>query len=45
VNLISLGFVSAPLWPVIAGGVAGLAVGLAAWKGVVYLFSDEVGGN
>lgn len=38
---LSLGLVSAPLWPVIAGGAAGLAVGLAAWKGVKYLFSDE----
>lgn len=28
------GLISAPVWPVIAGGAAGLAVGLAAWKGV-----------
>lgn len=40
---LSLGLVSAPLWPVIAGGAAGLAVGLAAWKGVKYLFSDDAG--
>jgi hypothetical protein len=31
---LSLGLVAAPAWPVIAGGAAGLAVGLAAWKGV-----------
>lgn len=31
---IALGLVSAPVWPIIAGGAAGLAVGLAAWKGV-----------
>ena len=31
---LSLGLVSAPVWPIIAGGAAGLAVGLAAWKGV-----------
>lgn len=30
---LSLGLVSAPLWPVIAGGAAGLALGVAAWKG------------
>lgn len=29
---LSLGLVSAPLWPVIAGGAAGLAVGYGAWK-------------
>ena len=38
---ISLGLVSAPVWPIIAGGAAGLAVGLAAWKGVKYLFSSD----
>lgn len=31
---LSLGLVSAPVWPVIAGGAAGLALGIAAWKGV-----------
>lgn len=31
---LSMGLVSAPVWPVIAGGAAGLAVGLAAWKGI-----------
>lgn len=31
---LSLGIVSAPILPVIAGGVAGLAIGVAAWKGV-----------
>lgn len=29
---LSLGLVSAPLWPVVAGGAAGLAVGYAAWN-------------
>jgi hypothetical protein len=31
---LSLGLVSAPVWPVIAGAAAGLAIGVAAWKGV-----------
>lgn len=31
---LSLGLVSAPAWPLIAGGAAGLAVGLAGWKAV-----------
>jgi hypothetical protein len=31
---LSLGLVSAPVWPVIAGGAAGLAIGVAAWKGI-----------
>jgi hypothetical protein len=31
---LSLGLVAAPAWPVIAGGAAGLAVGLAGWKAV-----------
>lgn len=34
---LSLGLVSAPIWPIIAGGAAGLTVGLAAWKGVQHL--------
>lgn len=29
---LSLGLVSAPVWPVIAGGAAGLALGYGAWK-------------
>lgn len=29
---ITLGLVSAPLWPVIVGGSAGLAIGYGAWK-------------
>lgn len=33
---LSMGLVSAPVWPVIAGGAAGLALGVAAWKGVKY---------
>lgn len=31
---LSLGLVSAPLWPVIAGGAAGLAVGYGGWKAI-----------
>jgi len=31
---LSLGIVSAPVWPIIAGGAAGLTLGVAAWKGV-----------
>lgn len=31
---LSLGLVSAPVWPIVAGGAAGLAIGVAAWKGV-----------
>lgn len=31
---LTAGFVSAPAWPIIAGGATGLAVGLAAWKGM-----------
>lgn len=31
---LSLGLVSAPVWPMIAGGAAGLAIGVAVWKGV-----------
>ena len=31
---ISLGLVSAPIWPVIAAGAGGLALSMAAWKGV-----------
>jgi len=38
---LSLGLVSAPLWPVIAGGAAGIAIGVAAWKCVTFLFSDD----
>jgi hypothetical protein len=34
---LSLGLVSAPVWPVIACGVAGLTLGLVAWKGVQHL--------
>ena len=37
---LSLGIVSAPVWPVIAGGAAGLAIGVAAWKGVKH-FMDK----
>ena len=38
---LSLGIVSAPVWPVIAGGAAGLAVGVATWKGIKYLKSKR----
>jgi len=44
---LSLGIVSAPVWPIVAGGAAGLAVGLAAWKGVQHYrnkSNDEVAG-
>ncbi len=34
---LSLGLVSAPLWPVIAGGAIGLAAGYGAWKVVRFL--------
>jgi hypothetical protein len=37
---LSLGLVSAPVWPVIAGGAAGLALGVAAWKGIKRLRSQ-----
>jgi hypothetical protein len=29
-----LGLVSTPLWPIIAGGAEGFAVGYSAWKAV-----------
>lgn len=38
---LSLGLVSAPVWPVIAGGAAGLALGVAAWKGITYFHGKE----
>lgn len=31
---LSLGLVSAPVWPVVAGAAAGLGLGVAAWKGL-----------
>lgn len=37
---LSLGLVSAPVWPVVAGGAAGLALGVAAWKGIKH-FRDK----
>lgn len=37
---LSLGLVSAPVWPIIAGGAAGLTLGLAAWKGIQH-FRDR----
>lgn len=33
---LSMGLVSAPVWPIIATGAAGLALGVATWKGVTY---------
>lgn len=33
---LSLGLVSAPVWPVVLGGAAGLALGVAAWKGFTH---------
>lgn len=32
--VLSLGLVSAPVWPIIAGGAAGLAFGVAGWNAV-----------
>ena len=34
---LSLGLVSAPMWPIIAGGAAGLTLGVVAWKGIQHL--------
>jgi hypothetical protein len=34
---LSLGLVSAPIWPIVSCGAAGLTLGLAAWKGVQHL--------
>jgi hypothetical protein len=34
---LTMGLVSAPVWPVIACGAAGLAIGFAAWKGIRHL--------
>jgi hypothetical protein len=42
---IALGLVSAPVWPVIAGGAAGLAIGLAAWKGVKHYRNKQSSGG
>lgn len=42
---LTAGFVSAPVWPIIAGGAAGLAVGLAAWKGVQNYRNKPSNGN
>jgi hypothetical protein len=38
---LSLGLVSAPIWPIIAGGAAGLTLGIAAWKGIQHLRKQE----
>lgn len=38
---LSLGLVSAPVWPIIAGGAAGLAIGVAAWKGVKHFTNKQ----
>jgi hypothetical protein len=35
---LSMGLVSAPLWPVIVGGVVGLGAGYTTWKVVKQLF-------
>lgn len=40
---LSLGLVSAPVWPVVAGGAAGLALGAAAWKGIKHYRSRQNG--
>ena len=41
---LSLGLVLAPVWPIIAGGAAGLAVGLAGWKAVTH-YRNKSGGD
>lgn len=38
---LSLGLVSAPIWPIIAGGAAGLTLGIAAWKGAQHLRKQD----
>jgi len=38
---LSLGIVSAPLWPVIACGGAGLVIGYGAWKGISLLLGGS----
>jgi hypothetical protein len=38
---LSMGLVSAPVWPVIAGGAAGLALGVAAWKGIKHFRGQQ----
>lgn len=42
---LSLGLVSAPVWPVVAGGAAGLALGVAAWKGLKYYKDNQYEGE
>lgn len=38
---LSLGLVSAPVWPIIAGGIAGLAVGFSTWRAFKYVKSQK----
>lgn len=38
---LSVGLVSAPAWPIIAGGAAGLALGVAAWKGIKHFRGQQ----
>ena len=38
---IALGLISAPVWPVIAGGALGLAAGVGAWQGVKRYVADK----
>jgi len=38
---LSLGLISAPVWPVIAGGALGLSVGYAAWKATKYFVTRK----
>lgn len=40
---LSMGLVSAPVWPVIAGGAAGLVLGVAAWKGLKHYRDRHAG--
>ena len=37
----ALGLVSAPVWPIIAGGAVGVAAGVAAWQGIKKLTADK----
>jgi hypothetical protein len=42
---LSLGLVSTPVLPIIAGGAAGLAIGLTVWKGVGRILRKNAGPN
>ena len=40
---VALGLASAPLWPVIAGGAAGLGIGYGSWKAINFLGTKLAG--